>query len=577
MNNKLIALAVALFLVIGGSFAGFLIYNQPKNAAIDATAKTLEDFMEREEFDFALSTLKNGSVAFDVKKLQSEDEEGSEDLLEGITASGKLYFGDKKLYLDEFSFKRRESKLEGSAYISDKMFYVSEQRVLKGAYGANLDNLAKQFKNSIFAYGADSDYAIEDEDTFNSIVRALENPTDKSFERDAEKLVERVTKDIWKIVVENAEFESSTDKVKLNDTRKKLRVITITVDGDAISEIIKSVYEYLCDSEDIVEFLEEHGESFAFSLGVEEDQTVAEFYEEFLEDAEDKIDELCDNAEDEIDEELTVKIATPKLRHKMLKLSVEYDGENLVDIDFGKDGAKKSDSIALEIYEEKATFKINQNDRKAYKAVLEFGAYDVDINVDRSYEKYSVKVVEKYSSSEYSYLFRGTLAAKRGTVEMSLDKIILEAKYDASSYYRENTVDNLDCDISIIAKKRERMPDVPDDYKTIDKLRDEDLEKIISSLTNVSQTYADKVNAAYNNNAPYSYAKICVDLSNEIDCTSSTGSRRGTIVAANGYSSLYDIETDIRAGKDIKGIVITVSSGSAIKAEYRELTYADLK
>ena len=97
----------------------------------------------------------------------------------------------------------------------------------------------------------------------------------------------------------------------------------------------------------------------------------------------------------------------------------------------------------------------------------------------------------------------------------------------------------------------------------------------LASCSNISESYAEKINEAAEAKEPYTYEEVMEDLGdNAIDITLL---KSGVIIAVKGCESLDDIEDKIDDGEKLKGIVVTVLAGKATGAEYRVITEDDLK
>ena len=131
--------------------------------------------------------------------------------------------------------------------MSDKLVYLQEEKILGEAYAIKYDTFTKDFGNSIFAYDADSPYAIEDEKLYNAILNSFENvKASKNMGKELQKIAENYVKETYKIICENAEFESKTEKVRVGGgARENARVINVILDGKAYSNIIADCYDYI--------------------------------------------------------------------------------------------------------------------------------------------------------------------------------------------------------------------------------------------------------------------------------------------------------------------------------------------
>ena len=197
------------------------------------------------------------------------------------------------------------------------------------------------------------------------------------------------------------------EEVKLNGEREKVRVITIKIDGEAMANIVKDIYEYLCEDESIGDFLEEHGSAFmvvSSSINGSDSESIAELYEQYLEDMEDRIDDICDEIEESADD-IEIRIMTPKMSHKLLKAEIEVDGEEAFVIDFGKDGVKDTNEITIEVYGEEVSYVISENTKDSYKAKLEADGTDImKVSIDKKGESYTLSFGDGYFTVKGGYV-----------------------------------------------------------------------------------------------------------------------------------------------------------------------------
>jgi hypothetical protein len=97
----------------------------------------------------------------------------------------------------------------------------------------------------------------------------------------------------------------------------------------------------------------------------------------------------------------------------------------------------------------------------------------------------------------------------------------------------------------------------------------------LCSCSNISESYATKVNEAAKNGEHYTYDKVLEDLGeNAVDITLL---KSGVIVAVEGCKTLDDIKDRIDDGKTVEGIVVTIALGKATGAVYKAITADDLK
>ena len=99
------------------------------------------------------------------------------------------------------------------------------------------------------------------------------------------------------------------------------------------------------------------------------------------------------------------------------------------------------------------------------------------------------------------------------------------------------------------------------------------------ACSNISQSYADKINKAAEKKEYLKYDDVKEDLGEDVVDISIEilGSRNGVLIAVKGCDSVEDIKEQLDDGKTVKGIVVTILNGNATAAEYKEITDKDLK
>ena len=100
----------------------------------------------------------------------------------------------------------------------------------------------------------------------------------------------------------------------------------------------------------------------------------------------------------------------------------------------------------------------------------------------------------------------------------------------------------------------------------------------LASCSNISEKYAEKINAAAEADEHYTYADVKEDLGEDVvDITVTVmGSTSGVLIAVEGVSSLDELEDKLDNGETVKGIVVTILNSKATKAVYKEITESDL-
>ena len=489
LNKKLIILASTVLVIVGALVAFLIVIGSPKYVTLRSVNNFVEGITKRDEVKPIYNTLKKGSVDFSLENLTEIDSDGySYDVLDGDYYSGKLYFGKNKIMLDKFNSSISGVKLIGQVYMSDEEMYVSEEKILGGSYGIKYSDLLKEFKDSILAPDSDSDYAL-DEETYDNIVSILENIENiNDLSADVNKTAEKVIEDILNIFIDNAEFSSKKTSVRINREKTNVRQITIEVDGDAMSTIIMETYDYLRDSKDISKLLSDYDDLIYSILETtgssDEYDSAAEAYEEFFENYEEYVEDLCDSIEENF-EGLVITISTPKRQAKILKLEIEYDGAEILTIDCGKKGIKKSDAISIEVLNTTISYKISEDSNKAFKAKFELengngDNYTVSVEIDKKADSYRVVYNnEKGFYDNEKYTIKGSISDSFNKTMITIDKI---AYAQTDLYYGEEYKTNYKVDCNVIIKPYDIMPGRDKNYYKLSDITDEDIEAWMENI-----------------------------------------------------------------------------------------------
>ena len=103
---------------------------------------------------------------------------------------------------------------------------------------------------------------------------------------------------------------------------------------------------------------------------------------------------------------------------------------------------------------------------------------------------------------------------------------------------------------------------------------------LASCGSNISESYAKKINDAAKGDKAYTYDEVMADLGDEaIDVTVDVMllGRSGVIIAVKGVKSREDVEKLIDEGEEVKGIIIAIAADKAISAKYGEINKDSFK
>ena len=485
MSRRLIAFIVFLIAVLGITVVGYSFLNSPNVVAYRTLKGAVRDFTERDEIEPLLSTSGNGSAEFEFGNIKN----GNEVLFDG-KVSGKFYsssnfFTGNAFMLSDFTFKYDSLDIEGDLYISDKEIYVDESKVLNGAYGAKLDELAEDLSRSIFNPSSNSEYAL-DQETYDRIIAALEGlEDDNEFSKDAEKLVKNVSRDIRKIILSYAETDSEVTKERINDKEMKVRVVTFTFDDDAKQNIVRDVYDYLRKSEDIVAFLDEHEDTLVPMLenmyGIKCDASLSFEYTKWLVDAEEDVEDICDELENL--DTVEIKLTTTKRKANLLKIEIAEDKDVPIYLDFGSEGVKDTDTIKLVLDEVCLTYLAKNNNSTQGKFTLTAEVAGRTLlksvmSIDHQSDKYTLTLSGASTESyEFKITVKGSLSTEDETTTVTLDSISFML-IDGRAV--NETVLNFECSVTL--SENDTMPKPIKEYKSIADVTEKDVDTWLDKL-----------------------------------------------------------------------------------------------
>ena len=468
MKKAILAWSLAGTLAVGGGVGTAVVLNTPEMVASNALTGFFEDIPQRQEIAPFVEMMDGGSFSASVNSLKS----GETDLLEGISGSGKFYFEKDAAFVDDLTLKIGENQLTADIYSDTEKFYISEESVLGGAYGLIQGEAADALEDSIFNPTANTEYALPQEiyDVLHYSLELYDDPKEtKELQKDAEAILKKYGKELWKAICEYAEFESENDKVRVGGERVSSRVITITMTPDSLADILEHMYEYAEDDDDLRDLIEKVAEMIPEG-DLTEDISVdnlLEAYDSLFE------GETADQVEASLDMlregsgELKIKITTPTASSTLRKLAIVLDGETLISVDVGKDGVKKSNCITVKAGLTELSYEIEEDSKKTFEATLSMAGETVlTLKIDKKDETYTLKGRDLFVVS-------GDFVTEKDTVTVSVEKITV----NGLTSDEEGKLEYI-ADISITIDESDKMPKPlkNDEIKSLDDIEKADFE-----------------------------------------------------------------------------------------------------
>ncbi len=385
-TKTLIIFALAAVIVIGAVGIGVGVYaNSPSTVMQTSVQSLFEDVFAREEFTVVSDILQSGSL----EVIMSLSGEGNE-----VSLEYKEYFGleNYETYIEKLKLIANDFSVDGSAYIGEDYMYVSVPTLYNSPVGISRGKTEKEFGSSLFVFESDSDYELDEEisDGIKILCRIYDDAQDKALVADIEEILRSYTEILMNSISKNADMEKENGSVKVHGEQVNARIVTIEIDAECIYNVACDLYEELKEDNRIPKLIKKYGKlaekyvegtvlegELQHHFGEDEDDdfvdVLLETYDDMLDDLDNVLDELEDALDDADGVKIVVEMATKKTSSDLMALTVtaKADGEKmeLVDVQIGAAGAKKTNKITVEIMQEMTVeFAVKQDDKDGYKA-----------------------------------------------------------------------------------------------------------------------------------------------------------------------------------------------------------------
>lgn len=453
--KKLIAALVIALLVGGVAIAVTVgVLNSPKQVASRTLNNVMEELAEREEFASLQKILTGGSIEF------SAGSESLNDLLEtekNCAVAGKIYFSENAVMLNDLTVNYGAVLLQGDVYCSEELIYVDNREILNGVWGLEKGDLYDDWTDSIFAPDSQSEFAL-DQETFamvGELLNALDEDMDRELMADLKDLSDRYAKKTWKIVRKYAEFESEKDEIRINKERENARIITITLDSDAVASILEDLYDYIEKDDELANLVAKYGDKLATVLKeTYKIEDAAEAYDQFIADLADEVEMTVDSIEKYMKDDLIVTMVTPPSSAELLMLTIEDEETEYLTVEIGHEGIRKTNCISVKLWDRmEVAYRINEDSKDAFSAEIEMnGDVAVSLEIDRKDENYQLDVKNVCR-------VEGDLIAKRGKYTITVDRV--------QSLAIGVIYDYKNLGITLKLQEKDKMPEPAEEIKSV--------------------------------------------------------------------------------------------------------------
>ena len=482
--TKTIAIILAAVLVVGGGVtAGVVVGNNnlPENVVKDALLG-LADFTERAELKPIYEVLTNGSIEMSQSYIRQNDK------TEMWTNTAKVYFADDGVVLQNINFAQTGFELQGEVWLTEDFVCINAENLLDSAYAIEMGNLAKQFEKSIFAYGSNSEYAIQDQRLYADILSLLDH-LDKlnarKMQKELTKIGQSYLKELWDIACKQVDFIEGTKAMEIDGKKVDVRNINIVVDADDVCEIWEATLEFLQEDEQVTKFLDKNEDLLniannpIFGAGQTTNQTLSDTYREMLKQLKKEFYTTAAEIQESWgDNQLVIDVATPKHKAELIKLNINYANEDVYTLDFAGKTIKDTNKITL----------IEQGVKQVYQTLngdqffrITYTIDDVEVfkfQLDKetsNYELYYDATIND-AVSPISYRIEGKVI-DGADLKITINKV---TQIEDNIWWENPMETSYLMDLAFVLKNKDKLPAKPQDYKTLETLTEEDLEKLLT-------------------------------------------------------------------------------------------------
>lgn len=522
--KKIIASIIAAVVVVG-IIVAVLVLNNPKFVFEQSLDGALKALGKRSEFATLNKSSDCGSIllegTIDDEELLGEGNE--------VSFGGKVYFQSGKkpedagVYMEDLNFTLssdgEEAEFKASAYFSTEYMYVADCNLMDGTYGLVRGDLQDEFMDSdwIDEIFADVNDGEELKESIGNVLGYIDDKKEQSLIKDASEKLEEYVKLLEDLLNDYAEFEMDVRKVDCGDERVKSRVVTMTLDQDAVAAILEEMIAALREDDELRTLVMDHGEEL-LSLFEDYLEVLDEDFD--MDDTMEEVEEFYDNLFSKSDWretiydlksqefEVKIQVASALLTPTLRKLTVILDGDGSrmqeYVLNIGSDGVKKSNHFSFEANGVMLfAYDITENSKSKYASALSVPMYNPEkgrdemtavatLEVNHDKEKYTLTLIDSSWDTDFDmdtyteeYYFRedkivatGKLADDGKVIKITLDQV--KFLYDDDEIENES----YSFDISLTINVKDKMPDVKDSskVKSIFEMDMEDFEEIAKNF-----------------------------------------------------------------------------------------------
>lgn len=466
LNIKLIIIAgvVLVALIAGGIFLGI---NSSDKAVFAGACRNMIDRVLDEPVPAAVQkTVKNGKLSYTVgdnsilyEEYDSDDYDDEGPVTSAFRNPGTLNWEwysnqkDGKLVCKASAPSDKDKNV--TAYLSYEGAYFQASG-LNDSYGVVYKGMFDRIENNDYLYERCYDlYSEENSDLLDALIN-LTDDYEKAT-KDVQKYAEKYAKEIFNTVWEKAERSSHKENGD--------KVIILTIDEEAMADIIESLREKAKKDDDFLKFLDTYLPISSISGGEFE-----KWKEVFTAD---EIDELLEELEDS-EFEIEVELHASGMSHDMKELTFEMK----------MDGEKLTATVDMT---EKDTIKLTV--KTPYDGKLTITYTTSDTGFDLKIDDYTIIFEKEKKNNDFVM----TIKRSGNDSKMKIRGQYENTKKHLLLYWDNATVEGekYDLDITLEFTYGTKLPSFPSNAKDILSLDEDELEELKNGSSYTDDDYYD--------------------------------------------------------------------------------------
>ena len=382
----------------------------------------------------------------------------------------------------------------GGSKLADGLVWAGQDsigassRALLGntAYGVNLKNIKSTLPGSVFNPDNDTYYGIP-EDLYETLMNADDaSEVSQRLIKESKSAAKSAALALEKTLKENAEIKKSSAVLSFNGTDKKMTAVTLTADGQAIFSILMDMLDWADSDEALKKLIADADSQLEAVMESYYGASLAEEFDEFIEDAYDEEDWLEDRLE-EVEISIVFYVSKSGKQLVGMDLSVDNDGyKTKCSAKFGPDlSAPDEISFSFKDDWDKYTgeYVVKERSSKLYEASLKLKEDKETVTSGSiSWDK---KTGDLKLSLTDALKLKGTMLKKGTSTTLDLKSLSYSDYWDTYEFKNPGVV--------LTLEENAKYPTVPE-YKDLLLYTDE--EEFETLLDDISDAFYDAVYSA---------------------------------------------------------------------------------